>query len=245
MRVSLELVPNHIEKLIEESLIAKKYQIIDTINIPDLLRFETRSWEGSIQILPYYQQVIPHIRAIDFNPEKPLPFIQSLQENHIEEILIVNGDPPLQPTVPVFDTNSIELARRIKAALPHIKIYGAIDSYRSSIKEEWIYIQKKMEAGFDGFFTQPFFDIRFLEVYNDLLDGIEVFFGVAPVLSENSAEYWHTKNNVIFPRHFQPTHAWNSSYATRVLEYCDVHNRNIYLMPIKTNLENYLHSIFK
>ena len=42
--------------------------------------------------------------------------------------------------------------------------------------------------------------MRYLEMYADLLDGLDIYWGVSPVLSERSVSYWRNKNNVIFPK---------------------------------------------
>ena len=47
-RISVELVPRTEETLREELQLLKEHvQEIDLINIPDLLRYETRSWQGA------------------------------------------------------------------------------------------------------------------------------------------------------------------------------------------------------
>ena len=39
-----------------------------------------------------------------------------------------------------------------------------------------------------------------LEIYADILDGMDIYWGVSPVLSQRSVSYWRNKNNVIFPK---------------------------------------------
>lgn len=104
-------------------------------------------------------------------------------------------------------------------------------------------IKRKIQAGADGFFTQPFFDLRFLEIYAELLEGKEVYWGVSPVLSDKSVNYWETKNNVVFPKNFAPTLEWNIDFAQKVLEFVTRTNSNIYFMPIRTKLADYLSGI--
>lgn len=244
MRVSLELVPSSSGKLLDDSYATKKFSQINTINIPDLLRFETRSWEATVHVRHHFDQVIPHLRAIDFDLSKPLNLTKTLSDLDIKEVLVVNGDLPQNINHLVYDTTSIELITKLKKELPHLKVYAAIDPYRGSLRSEYTYIQKKLNAGADGFFTQPFFDLRWMEIYDELLKDSEVFFGVAPVLTETASQYWHTKNQVLFPSNFEPTFEWNINHAKKVLNYCEQKNRNIYFMPIKTNVENYLKAIF-
>lgn len=60
--------------------------------------------------------------------------------------------------------------------------------------------------------------MRYLEMYADLLDGLDIYWGVSPVLSERSVSYWRNKNNVIFPKDFEPTLEWNIEFARKVIE---------------------------
>jgi predicted CoA-binding protein len=113
-----------------------------------------------------------------------------------------------------------------------------VDPYRKNIREELDYIKRKKDAGADGFFTQPFFDLRLMDIYAELLEGSEIFWGVSPVTGEKSVNYWETKNNVVFPKDFEPTLAWNIDFAQKALAYTEKTNTNIYFMPIRTDLEN-------
>ncbi|MBC7959193.1 MAG: methylenetetrahydrofolate reductase, partial [Vallitaleaceae bacterium] len=121
--------------------------------------------------------------------------------------------------------------------------YAAIDPYRDSIKNELVYVKRKLYAGADGFFTQPFFDLRTIEIYHELLENQQVYFGLAPVLSERSKNYWYAKNHVIFPKDFNPDMDWNIGFAKKVLSFCQANGRDVYLMPIRTNIENYLSKV--
>ena len=64
---------------------------VDTINIPDLTRFSTRSWEGCA-FAPAPLRAIPHVRAIDLNPREPLPMTGAFLAHGIQEVLVVTGD---------------------------------------------------------------------------------------------------------------------------------------------------------
>ena len=129
--------------------------------------------------------------------------------------------------------------------MPNIKVYAGIDQYRSSIKEEEYRIRRKILAGAKGFFTQPFFDMRYLEIYADILEGMDIYWGVSPVLSQRSVSYWRNKNNVIFPKDFEPTLEWNVAFARKVVEFAKAHNQNVYLMPIKAKIMPYLEGVLK
>ena len=129
--------------------------------------------------------------------------------------------------------------------MPEVKVYAAIDQYRTSMRKEAMYIQRKLYAGADGFFTQPFYDVRFMEMYAEILEGHDVYWGIAPVMSTRSVFYWETKNNVVFPKKFEPTLEWNAHFAREALEVVDKLGSNIYFMPIQMNLERYFTAIFK
>ncbi|NHN31053.1 methylenetetrahydrofolate reductase [Paenibacillus agricola] len=245
MRISIELVPRRIEVLQNElQFIKANFPTINTVNIPDLLRLDIRSWEGSAFSKPYYEYCIPHIRAIDFGMDQEIAIADYLNQNQITEILIVTGDYPQDINREIFPTTSIDLIKKIKSEQPHIRVYAAIDPYRSSIREEFEYIQRKRDAGADGFFTQPFFDIRLMEVYQELLEGVDIFWGVSPVISQKSRNYWETKNNAIFPKGFEPTLEWNVKFAKEALDFSRKTNSNLYFMPIKIDLKLYLEGIF-
>ena len=124
--------------------------------------------------------------------------------------------------------------------MPEVKVYAGIDQYRGSMRQEMYRIRRKLQAGAVGFFTQPFFDMRYLEIYADMLEGQNVYWGVTPVLSERSQSYWELKNNVIFPRGFAPTLEWSIEFSKKVKDFAINRGDNLYLMPIKSNLEEYL-----
>ena len=81
-------------------------------------------------------------------------------------------------------------------------------------------------------------------MYADLLDGLDIYWGVSPVLSERSMSYWRNKNNVIFPKNFEPTLEWNINFAREVISFARKHNHNVYLMPIKAKIMSYLQGVF-
>ena len=77
-------------------------------------------------------------------------------------------------------------------------------------------------------------------MYAELLEGKDVYWGVSPVLSDKSVNYWETKNNVVFTKNFEPTLEWNLGFAKEVLSFVKKTNSNIYFMPIRTKLADYL-----
>ncbi len=240
-KLSIELVPRDHEALQQEmQLVRDNFQTIDTINIPDLLKFPLRSWEACYQAKGLFTHTIPHLRAIDFDLSKPFPLVETFKQKGIDSVLIIAGDQPQDMSRRVFRTSSVELIRALKAQMPELKIYAGIDPYRSGIKTELDYVKRKLDAGADGFFTQPFFDLRLMEIYYDLLPGIDVFWGISPVLSVRSKDYWDNHNNAIFPPDFEPTLEWNRRFAKQALEFAEQTDSSLYFMPIRVDLVEYL-----
>lgn len=245
-KIAVELVPRDLA-IFEEELKAIKADIpdVDFINIPDLLSCDIRSWDGAGIAKKYFKDAVPHLRAMDFDFTCELPIKDKLKEYDIKEVLVIEGDPPQTMTHQVYPTNSTDIIKKFSDEMPDIKVYAGIDQYRSSIKEEEYRIRRKMLAGAKGFFTQPFFDMRYLEIYADILDGMDIYWGVSPVLSQRSVSYWRNKNNVIFPKDFEPTLEWNVAFARKVVEFAKAHNQNVYLMPIKAKIMPYLEGVLK
>lgn len=243
-RISVELVPRDEEFLAAELSALKDQFPVDTINIPDLLRFDIRSWTGCGLVRQVGKKAIPHIRAIDIDVRKPLPMSRYLVDNKITEVLVLTGDRPQDMGHKIYPSTSVDVIRKIKHELPGVKVYAAIDQYRSSIRNEIDYAMRKLYAGADGFFTQPFYDLRFMEIYAEQLQATEVFWGISPVISENSVNYWEVKNNVVFPGEFRPTLEWNITFAKQALEFVNKINSNIYFMPIRMKSADYLAGIF-
>ena len=98
------------------------------------------------------------------------------------------------------------------------------------------------KAGFDvTSFTFPHGEqSKNLSVYADMLQGLEVYWGISPVMSARSQSYWERKNHVVFPHAFEPTLDWSIGFAKEVMDFAEREDANVYLMPIKTNLEAYL-----
>ena len=89
-RISLELVPRTPDEMRSYlALVKEKIKGVDLINIPDLLRLETRSWQGAAIAQDYYPAVMPHIRAIDVNLAEPLAMRPELRQSGITEVLLL------------------------------------------------------------------------------------------------------------------------------------------------------------
>ncbi len=242
--ISLELVPRNDLSLRKElELVCRHFPAVERINIPDILRFDIRSWQGCAIAGEYVPHTIPHLRAIDFNPDAPLPILEQLRDRKVEAVLIINGDPPQEMKHTYYRTSSLEMIRRLKRECPELTVYAGIDPYRSGIKDEIDYIRAKQDAGADGFFTQPFFDLRLMEIYQGFLHNTTIYWGVSPVLTDSSRSYWENKNHAIFPTSFAPTLEWNRHFARDVLAFARQHQGHVYFMPIRTDLVRYLDGI--
>jgi methylenetetrahydrofolate reductase (NADPH) len=242
--ISIELVPRNETALREElALLKEQFPSVGLINIPDLTRFSVRAWEGCAIAKEYFPRTIPHIRALDIDPDQPLPMKQLLLESGINEVLVVTGDPHTDPNVRQFDVNAVDIIKKFKQEMPQLKIYAAIDQYRSGFQKEMHYLLEKQAAGADGFFTQPFFDLRFMEIYGEILADQKVFWGISPVTSEKSKAYWEKRNNVVFPKEFCPTLEWNRKFAMQALKFAKNTSTDIYFMPIRIDLDQYLKGI--
>lgn len=250
-RVSIELVPRDLASL-QEALqqVRGAFRSIDLINIPDLPRFALRSWEGCVAARRLFPHAIPHIRARDVAPDQPLAMADTLRTHDIREVLLVTGDPdPNRPdgspgegsraTPPAV----LHLIRRFKKEIPGLRVYAAIDPYRQGFQQECAYAQQKLEAGADGLFTQPFFDLRLMEIYAELLEKTPIFWGVSPVMTDKSRAYWENRNRAIFPRQFAPTLAWNRHFAEQVLTFAKQRRDHVYFMPIRIDVVRYLGGI--
>lgn len=243
-KIAIELVPRNREALEHDLLQVKNnFPQIDIINIPDLLKFELRSWDACSQAKAHFSHAIPHLRAIDFDLSQPFPLTETFTEAGFDSVLVIAGDQPQDMSRRVYRTSSTELIRAIKVALPEMKVYAGIDPYRTGIKTELDYVKRKLDAGAEGFFTQPFFDLRLMEIYRDLLAGLEVFWGISPVMSARSKDYWDNLNNAIFPPDFEPTLQWNRDFARQALDFVERTDTNLYFMPIRVDLVKYLEGL--
>ncbi len=243
-RMSVELVPRSWSELkVEFNKIQSEFKEFDSVNIPDLLRFDIRSWEACAEAKKHFKTAVPHIRAMDIDMKKPLPMAEFLIENGTEEVLVLTGDPPQDFNRKIYTSTSVDVIRKFQRELPNIKVYAAIDQYRSGVRTELEYVQRKEDAGAVGFYTQPFFDERYLEFYEEMLDGYKVFWGITPILNHNSLRYWEVKNRAIFPRGFEPDWNTNIEVARKIIKKVNEIDGDIYLMPIRTNIEAYINGV--
>ncbi|HKL26911.1 MAG TPA: methylenetetrahydrofolate reductase [Desulfuromonadales bacterium] len=240
-KISIELVPRHTADLLAEmQLVRQHFPSIDTTNIPDLLKFRIRSWEACRQARDYFSHAIPHLRAIDFDLRHPLPLQDMLGNSGIDTVLVIAGDQPQDMSRRTYRTSSVEMIRALKKQMPELKVFAGIDPYRCGFREELDYVKRKVDAGADGFFTQPFFDLRLLCIWHDQLQNLDIFWGVTPVTSQRSRDYWENLNQAVFPADFQPTLAWNRRFAETALAFARQADASLYFMPIRVDLVAYL-----
>jgi methylenetetrahydrofolate reductase (NADPH) len=118
-----------------------------------------------------------------------------------------------------------------------------LDPYRQSFASERDYALRKLEAGAAGLFTQPFFDLRLMAVYADLLPGVDIFWGVTTVTGARSLGYWQTRNRAVFPADFEPTLNHSRKLARGALELVRERRANLYFMPIRVGVREYLEGV--
>lgn len=242
-RIAVEIVA-HDESGVKRDLeVLKKFSQVDCVNIPDLLRYDYKSWQAAA-VVQKTLPAIPHVRAMDIDLNKPLPMRDDFINGGIKEVLVIAGDPPQSMTHKVFPTESIDVIRKFRDELPEVKVYAGIDQYRGGIRDELYKIQRKAQAGAVGFFTQPFFDMRFLEMFADLLSDYEIYWGVSPVLTESSRGYWERKDKAVFPKDFEPTMNWNVEFAHKVMNFISKTDGGLYFMPITIDIAEFLPKVF-
>ena len=127
-RISVELVPRDEDALRGELALLSKFQEqVDVINIPDPLRFPTRSWQGAAIAKEYFSESMPHIRAMDIDLDKELSMKDYLREHDIREVLVIEGDPPQDMMHEVYPTNSVDVIWKFRKEMPEVKVDAGID----------------------------------------------------------------------------------------------------------------------
>lgn len=243
-QISIELVPRSEASLDAElAVVCEQFPAVDTVNVPDLLRFPVRSWDACAQARRVVARAIPHLRAMDFAPDRPFPLREKLAHAGIDTVLVVTGDAPQDLAHRVYPTTPVELIRRIRREAPELRIYAALDPYRAAVQDERAYAQAKLDAGAYGLFSQPLFDARLLDVWAEQLAGVEVWWGVTPVVGAKTRSYWERKNRAFFPAHFEPTLDWSRRFAADALAWARAREAQLYFMPIRVDLAEWLGGI--
>ena len=242
--ISIELVPRSAQLLEEECLAVKsRFPVLEVANVPDILRMPLRSWEACRIAKRYFGRVIPHLRSIDFCLAKAGDIEEAI--GTFDEVLIISGDSPRDFSRITYPTTSVDLIAFVKRRFPHIRVYAGVDPYRCGPRAELDYLKRKIEAGADAFFTQPFFCLHLLEAYISMLSAYDVFWGIAPVLTEKSRSYWESTNQAIFSPDYQHTMEFNQRFARDFLSHLSGPRAHAYFMPIRTNTVAYLEGILE
>ena len=242
----MELVPRTLDALTAElTAVREALPMVDTVNIPDLLRFDVRSWDACVTAKQHVKHAIPHLRAIDINLTKPLVMGKLLEKHNINEVIIVTGDAPADMSRSVYATNPLQVIKKMRAEHPGVKVYAALDPYRQGFVQERDYALQKLEAGASGLFTQPFFDLRLMEIYAELLPDVEIFWGLTTVTSARSLSYWQNRNKAVFPAAFELGLEWDRAFARQAIAFARERDANLYFMPIRTSAVTYLQGLLE
>jgi methylenetetrahydrofolate reductase (NADPH) len=243
MKFSFEIVPRTHQAFEQQyNFVTTLGELISMINVPDIQRFDIRSWETGEKIDRTKYQFVPHLRANDFSIESGNIF-KIIEENELDHVLLISGDPPEGIKRKFHNTSVLDLIRAVNQRFPHITIHAGFDPHRNGIQEECDYVQRKIDAGATSFFSQPFYDIRLIEIYAEHLQGTDIFIGLSPITTLSSMNYWEVKNKVKFPISFEAENEWSINFSNKVIAMARDVGFNIYFMPIKINLPDYFGKI--
>ena len=243
--IFLELVARNLDNLLRlASNSLDSHCLLTGINIPDIKRLDTRSYNAVAFLLKHKIRCLPHIRAQDAPVDEHLKTIETLIELGLKEILIISGDPISKTAKPVYNTTVIDLVNALKSKFSSLKVYCGIDPYRQGLNDEFEYADKKLQAGADGLFSQPFFDIELLDRVLNEFSNTNFFAGIAPVTKQSSFDYWVNVNKVSFPEEFNLDLGYNCGLAQRIISLSKSYGQHCYLMPIKTPVGEFLDGVF-
>ncbi len=243
MKFSFEIVPRNEQTFAEQYAFAKSLgKAINLINVPDIQRFKIRSWDTGKQIDRQKHHFIPHFRAIDFDLKNGSIF-RIIEEHQLNHVLLVSGDPPEGLKRSFHNTNVLDLIRVVKQRFPKLTVYAGFDAHRNGVQDECNYIKRKADAGAEGFFSQPFYDIRMIDIYIEQMQGLETYIGLSPITTPSSMHYWEVKNKVQFPADFKPDYDWNIAFSNKAIASAKEAGMNIYFMPIRIDLDKYFSKI--
>ncbi len=243
MNISFEIVPRTLDAFEKQYAFVQSLDSgINIINVPDIQRFDIRSWELATRIDRRKYRFVPHFRAIDFKIDGG-ELYRIIEQYQLDNVLLVTGDPPEGLKRSYCNTDVVDLIRAVRRRFPALNIYAGFDPHRHGLQHECHYIQRKADAGADGFFSQPFYDHRLVELFAEHMDGLETYIGISPVLTLASQNYWEVKNHVKFPKHFKPDYDWNVEFANKVIASALENDWNVYFMPIKVDLKKYFERI--
>ncbi|WGS86231.1 methylenetetrahydrofolate reductase [Methylomonas sp. UP202] len=243
MNISFEIVPRSLAAFDEQyAFVQGLGNGINIINIPDIQRFDTRSWELATRIDRGKYRFVPHFRAIDFKIESG-ELYRIIEQYQLDSVLLVTGDPPEGLKRAFYNTDVVDLIRATHQRFPELNIYAGFDPHRHGLRDECDYIQRKADAGATGLFSQPFYDSRMVEIYAEQVRGLETYIGISPITTKASMNYWEVKNQVKFPADFRPDYDWNVAFANQLIASAAIADLHVYFMPIRIDLQKYFERI--
>ncbi len=245
--IALELVPRSLDGILRESKTSlATFPFVTSINVPEIRRLPVKSFEPSSLLLENSVPTTPHFRMIDRSEKELLEKIAILVEAGLQQVLLIGGDPPKDsPDFVPSGLTTIQGIKAVKREFPNLKVFAGLDPYRSSFREELDYAFRKKEAGADGFYTQPFFSLGMLELWAEQLPEAEIWFGIAPVYTERSKNYWERTNKVVFPPSFSFARDYNTRLARQLLVTISEVRQRACLQPVANGALEYLKDIFE
>lgn len=238
----VELVPHDPDECESLARTISEFPQVTGINIPDIVRYPTRSHTMAIRLASHGINAIPHIRCKDRSLSENIEIVSQCEAAGIKSVLLISGD--THPDRIRYDLSVPDVIAALRIACPHVQVMACVDPYRQSFQAEFTYAHKKISAGAAGLFTQPFFDPRLAKIYADYYSNIPLFIGISPVTTEKSRHYWETQNSVVFPPGFDITIDWASQLARRILAIAIANGQNTYIMPIKLPIIPFLKAVF-
>jgi methylenetetrahydrofolate reductase (NADPH) len=115
MRVSVELIPRNEHELRTDALAAMP--MVNVFNVPDLVRFQLRSWDACAIVRDVMPAFIPHTRAIDFAPAGALPVVDKIIAAGLAKVLVVRGDSPHDLSQRTYPNTSEDIIHRLNATI--------------------------------------------------------------------------------------------------------------------------------
>jgi methylenetetrahydrofolate reductase (NADPH) len=180
---------------------------------------------------------------MDVDLRRPWAPLAALDAAGVDEVLVITGDPPETMSHPVTGAGVLDVIKMIRRERPTWRVYAALDPYRAGFAAERDYLQRKLDAGAEAVFTQPFFDLRLMHVWRDLFPDLPIYWGVTSVTSDRAQRYWLTRNRAVFPAGFEPTLAWHQGFAREALAFAEATGTHIYFMPIRVGIRAWLGSL--
>lgn len=243
--IALELVPNSYESLLEQATFARnQVASIQSINIPEMQSKSIKGHDAARFFLQQGIDAIPHFRTRERTLEDFQVILEELLPLGLQKVLLITGDPPKEDPQAEALLTPVQAIPPLKKKFPSLKFYVGIDPYRQSLKDEMDYCLQKLDAGADGFFSQPFFDPALLDVWLHLLQDTEFWVGLSPVTTDSFRRYWENVNRVIFPRNFSIDLESNCQQERLLLEKVEAAGQKAYLMPITVSIEEYIPRLF-